>query len=596
MPTVTINGVEVEVDRGATLLEASALAGFAVPHFCYHPALSSPANCRMCLVEVEKAPKLLPACYNEVAEGMVIQTESEPVVRARKAVLEFILVNHPVDCPICDKAGECKLQDYYFAYDAQESRMRAEKQHKVKAYPIGPRVVYDGERCILCTRCIRFCEEYTETDELTLIDRGDKIEVRTFPGKELDNAYSLCTVDICPVGALTSRDFRFKCRVWLLTSTESVCTGCSQGCNIHLDHFRNEVQRYRPRYNPKVNKYWMCDAGRLTYERVNQERVLTPLRNGAADSWHNIIKHTAEKLKGALKSERGAASIALVLSAQSSCEDLYIAKRFNEEILQGGAQLFYGGLPDGDADHLLINADKNPNRRGIQDVFGGMESLRPAHELTEAIAEDQIKVVYLMGTEFGSALSFEEKIGPTPRDLTEQERLERSAQLEALRAERAVERAAILKALRGVNMLILQTSRQDEALLSCAHVVLPACTHAEKEGTFVNEKGLVQPFYKAFEPHGDSLPDWQIFMRLAQTLGKPLRFTFLGQIQEKMFEATEALKRAAKESEAAAIKAAEEGRRAEEDARAAEVRNEVIPVAEQTAPAPTPGEVDSGTT
>lgn len=572
MPMVTINGVEVEVDKGASILEASAQAGFDVPHFCYHPALSSPANCRMCLVEVERAPKLLPACYNEVAEGMVVQTESEQVVRARKAVLEFILVNHPVDCPICDKAGECKLQDYYFAYDAQESRMRAEKQHKVKAYPIGPRVVYDGERCILCTRCIRFCEEITGTSELTLIDRGDKSEVRTFPGMELNNDYSLCTVDVCPVGALTSRDFRFKCRVWLLTSTESLCNGCSGGCNIHMDHFRNEIQRYRPRYNPEINDYWMCDRGRLDYKHIHTDRLLRPLSNGAEDTWHALSKTVASKLKRALD-DHGAGSVALVLSAQASCEDLLLAKLFKEQLIGEETQLFMGGAPDGRSDDLLMRADKNPNRRGVEAVFGTLDGIKPAHKLAEAITTGSVKVVYMMGSELGSAHSFIEDKG--------------------LASTRAEEREAAVAALSSCDLFILQSSHGAD-LLDAAHIVLPACTHAEKDGTFVNEEGIAQPFYKAFEPHGDSLPDWQIFMRLSRAMGSPISFTFLHQIQARMFEATEQIQKAAedaiKAAEEAAVKAAEEAKaraEAEAAAKAAPPEADAAPETnESEAPAP----------
>lgn len=514
MPMVTINGVEIEVDKGTSILQAAAEAGYDVPHFCYHPALSSPANCRMCLVEVEGARKLLPACYNSVNDGMVVETDSERVERARKAVLEFILVNHPVDCPICDKAGECKLQDYYFAYDAQESRMRAEKQHKVKAYPIGPRVVYDGERCILCTRCVRFCEEITGTGELTLVDRGDKIEIRTFPGEDLDNDYSLCTVDICPVGALTSRDFRFKCRVWLLTSTESVCTGCSMGCNIHLDHFRNEVQRYRPRYNPEVNEYWMCDEGRSTYKRIHEDRLLKPLSNGAEVTWHSISQTLADKL-GKIVEDEGADKVAFVLSPQAACEDIYLAKLFWESALHGEAPLYMNGLPEGREDELLIRADKNPNRRGIEAVFGGLSDFQDMETLHEALKAGEVEAVYMMGTATG------------------------------LDEEAHADFAAHLK---DIGLFALQSLNTGGELLESAHIALPACSHAEKEGTFVNIDGIAQPFYQAFAPHGESLTDWQIFLRLARAMDHKLSYTFLSQIQDEMFEATTAAQQEASEA------------------------------------------------
>ena len=229
MPSLKINGKKVKVEQGTTVIQAAESLGIEIPHFCYHPGLSRPASCRMCLVEIEKAPKLQPACYTQCGEGMVIKTESDEVKRARKAVLEFILLSHPIDCPICDQAGECKLQDHYFRYSAQNSRVQTNKVNKAKAFPVGPEVVLDAERCVLCTRCVRFCGEVTKTHELTTVERSDMTEIRTFPGRELDNDYSLCVVDLCPVGALTNRNFRFKARVWWMDTEASVCTGLCTG-------------------------------------------------------------------------------------------------------------------------------------------------------------------------------------------------------------------------------------------------------------------------------------------------------------------------------------------------------------------------------
>lgn len=498
MPRVTINGTEIEVDKGTTVLRAAALAGYEIPHFCYHPALSIPANCRMCLVEIEGAPKLMPSCYTQVNDGMVVHTETDPVIKVRKAVLEFILINHPVDCPICDKAGECKLQDYYMAYDTQETRLRVEKVQKVKVYPIGPRIVYDGERCILCTRCVRFCEEITGTAELTTAGRGDNTEIRTFPGRSLDNNYSLCTVDICPVGALTSRDFRFKCRVWLLTSTDSICMGCSNGCNIHMEHFRNEIQRYRPRYNPEVNDYWMCDEGRLSYKEVHTDRLLQPMSNGAELSWHAVSGVVADKLAEAQ-------NLGFVLSPQASSEDIFMARRFIQDVL-GTDKLYMGGKPDGFQDDLLIKADKNPNRRGIEAVFGGLSTIRSFDQLIADIESGAVTSLFMMGTEI-----------PCDEDT----------------------RQRFLDAVPRLDLFILQALHRSE-LYEMAHIALPACSHAEKNGTYVNFDGIAQVATKAFEPHGNSLPDWQIFARLASAMGKSLGFSTLAQIQDVMFEASKA--------------------------------------------------------
>ena len=498
MPKVTINDTEIEVEQGTTILKAAAQAGYEVPHFCYHPALSIPANCRMCLVEVEDSPQLTPACYSEVADGMVVHTESDRVVKAQKAVLEFILLNHPVDCAICDQAGECKLQDYYMAYDAQESRLRTEKQQAVKAFPIGPEILYDGERCILCTRCVRFCEEITGTNELTTVQRGDSTEIRTFPGMELDNNYSVCTVDICPVGALTQRDFRFKCRVWLLNSTDSVCTGCSNGCNIHLEHFRNEIQRYRPRYNPEVNDYWMCDEGRLTYKEAHKDRLLHPMSNGARVNWHEIANTAATKLQ-----RNDAESMAVVLSPQASCEDLYLAKRFFEEGL--GVERFYlGGKADGFEDDFLIKADKNPNRRGVAAVFGGLDGIGDIDDLLADLDDGSVRSLYMMETHL-----------PIGDD----------------------QRASLVSTLTNLDLFVLQSQHHAD-LADVAHIALPACSHAETEGTFVNFNDIAQPFDKAFEPHGNSLPHWQIFMKIGAKVGVDLGYTFIHQIQQEMFDAS----------------------------------------------------------
>lgn len=498
MPKVTINGTEIEVEKGTTILRAAAQAGYEVPHFCYHPALSIPANCRMCLVEVEGSWKLQPSCYSQVSDGMVVNTKSERVIKAQKAVLEFILINHPVDCPICDQAGECKLQDYYMAYDAQESRLRTEKTAKVKVFPIGPEVLYDGERCILCTRCVRFCEEITGTNELTIIQRGDAAEIRPFPGRSLDNPYSVCTADICPVGALTSRDFRFKCRVWLLSSTDSVCTGCSNGCNIHLEHFRNEVQRYRPRFNPDVNDYWMCDAGRLTYKAIHTDRLTRPMSNGAELNWHGVSGTAADKLGRAIEDT---GTFGFVVSPQASCEDLFLARRFAKEVL-GTERIYVGGNPDGFEDDFLIKADKNPNTRGLQTIFGHEGELRDFGTLIDDIESGAVTSLYMMETQIPVATE---------------------------------ESARFLSALDKLDLFVLQAQHHGE-LSTKAHIALPACSHAETEGTFVNFDGIAQEFDRAFAPLGESLPHWQIFMRLARAMNHKLTYTFVHQIRKEMFE------------------------------------------------------------
>ena len=291
MPTFKLDGQEIPFQEGDTIIRAAWRQGIEIPHYCWHPGLSVAANCRMCLVEVEpppgrpalmldvlawdaergeyvpqKKPKLQPACQLTAADGMVVKSQtSEHVKRARSAVQELLLLNHPVDCPICDQSGECRLQDYWLSHGAKKKRMQDEPVHKPKAVSFGPTIVYDAERCIVCTRCVRFCEEVAQDPVLDKRERGNLSEIVLAPGRQLDHAYTLMTEYVCPVGALTAKDFRFKARVWFLRSARSVCVGCATGCNSYTDFDpRNQtVYRYRPRDNEKVNKYWMCDEGML---------------------------------------------------------------------------------------------------------------------------------------------------------------------------------------------------------------------------------------------------------------------------------------------------------------------------------------------
>lgn len=502
MPSVTINGKSIEVPKGTPIIRAAAMLGFNIPHFCYHPALSSPANCRMCLVEVEKARKLEPSCYLKCTDGMVVHTESPKVIAARQAVLEFILVNHPVDCPICDQAGECKLQDYYMAYDHRPSRVTTQKTGKPKVYPIGPHVVYDGERCILCTRCVRFCDEVTGTSELTVVDRGDRSWIRSFPGRELDNPYSMNVTDICPVGALTTRDFRFKCRVWLMSSTDSVCTGCSRGCNVHMEHYQGTVQRYRPRFNPEVNDYWMCDAGRLSYKQLHTDR-LTERRVGEQSDiqWPRTLRSLSEQVRHLQSQNR---RLAFVVSAGSSCESLHAARELAIDVLGlTDTDLFWNGRPDGDSDNFLIRSDKNANVAGIDAVFGPQMMARDASALAAALSEGRYQAVWLVNATSGSVLESD---------------------------------PGILALFSKLEFLILQSPYAGR-IASIAHVTLPSATHAEQEGTFINSDGIVQPFYKAFEAPAQALADWQVFERFARIWGRPLKAQSIESIQSELFAA-----------------------------------------------------------
>src|ERR1044071_6758115 len=282
MPKFTLNDQEVEAKPGQTIIQAAQEHGMEIPHYFYHADLPMDGNCRMCLVEVEKMPKLTPACTTVASDGMIVRSNNDRVKMAVRGVLEFLLVNHPVDCPVCDQAGECRLQDYYMVYGLHTSEIPLElKVRKRKVIDLGEMVVLDQERCVLCSRCIRFFEHVTETGEMQFFGRGDHVAIGTFEDKPLENPYSGNVVDICPVGALTSRDFRFKCRVWFLNSTDTVCAGCSTGCSVRLDHRDGNRFRIIPRRNIDVNKSWLCDEGRLSFHELEAgERLNRPMVKG----------------------------------------------------------------------------------------------------------------------------------------------------------------------------------------------------------------------------------------------------------------------------------------------------------------------------
>ena len=369
MVKLTIDDKAVEAAEGTTILKAAESVGIGIPHFCYHPRLSIAGNCRMCLVEVAGAKNLVISCKETVREGMVVRTGSEIVKRARADVLEFILINHPLDCPICDQSGECKLQDYYFDYSLSPSRLKDKKVLKPKAQPIGPNVILDAERCVECTRCIRFCEEIAGAHEIGLFERGDHSTIGALKNGQLKNPYSLCTVDLCPVGALTSVDFRFKKRVWYLKNTPSICTGCATACNIFIDHESSIVYRFRPRENDDINRSWLCDEGRLGYKKLlGENRVLNPyiLKDSKLQSstWEEALNFIKETTKS-----NAAKDVACLLSAQSSIEEnRAIAGLCTKSF--AASKLYWTGLPSDPSfgDKILRNSDRNPNSNGVQTI------------------------------------------------------------------------------------------------------------------------------------------------------------------------------------------------------------------------------------
>lgn len=528
MPKITINGKELEFKQGQTVIQVAAENNIDVPHFCWHPSLSVSGNCRMCLVEIEKMPKLAIACATLAADGMSVHVNSEKSVLARNAVMEFLLINHPLDCPICDEAGECKLQEYAFKHSRGESRFDEEKVHKDKRVELGPNVMFDAERCISCSRCIRFCEEIAEENELTFVKRGDRVTITTFPGEQLDNPYSMNVTDICPVGALTNRDFRFKARVWEMSFTKSICNGCARGCNIEIGVRNNEILRLHPRLNKDVNDYWMCDHGRLnTFKHVNAgDRVDGPhvRRDGQlmkAD-WDEVFSEAASQLKSF-----GPGEVAVIGSPYTACEDNFVAAKFAKSILGTKNVDFIRHIVPGDEDGLLIREDKTPNAlgaelTGIKPGQGGMD----LNGIIKGIESGRIKALYV------------------------------------LEDDPAIMDPAYEQALSKLNLLIVHATNFNNTT-KYADIVFPASTYAEKNGTIVNFQGRLQRLRPAvatcdvdrtvehmeqsrWDKFGtkfdkwakgnkiDARPSWKIIATLSSTMGHKMKYHTVEDVFEEM--------------------------------------------------------------
>jgi NADH-quinone oxidoreductase subunit G len=480
---ITIDGKEVVTTKGKTVIQAAAEAGVSIPHYCYHPKLSIAGNCRMCLVEIENMPKLQIACNTQVAEGMGVLTQSPKVLAVRKAVLEFLLINHPVDCPICDQAGECWLQDYYMQHDREESRFEVGKVHERKRVIFGPNIVFDGERCIKCTRCVRFCQEITRTDELAVVNRGDHSTIDLFPGAVLDNPLSANVVDICPVGALTDRDFRFKVRVWYLNKTPSICPGCSTGCNISVEAYQNRIARFKPRVNEAVNSHWLCDEGRYCFhDLAGGERLSTPMirQEGglASASWDAAL----QAVFSGLSSHR---PMAAILSGRNTNEEAYLFAKLARRLApEAVLEVFYQERELTPVQKILMSPDRSPNFRGARDMGvrrdGGYEAL-----LGKLLRGD-FSAAYIVGEDLVAS-------APDP--------MQARAALEKLR------------------FLVVQDTRVTETT-RLAHVVLPATHFGEKEGTYTNRQGRVQRLNAAIIPPEGALQDHEIFARLLSLAGE----------------------------------------------------------------------------
>ncbi len=496
---VQIDGEWYQFPKGTRMIEACKQVGREVPHYCYHPKLTSPGNCRMCLVEMGMPPRPKPgeeapldaegkpviqwmprpviACANTVADNMGIRTDSNLTRLCREGVMEFLLINHPLDCPICDQAGECRLQEFSVEHGSGMSRFREEKVKKPKNVDIGPRIRLDDERCIMCSRCIRFCEEIVDDKVLGFTERGSHTTLAVHPGKRLENNYSLNTADICPVGALTSNDFRFQMRVWFLKETESINVDCGTGINVTIHSREGKVYRVTPRENNEVNSCWMPDSHRLSFHSIESpDRLTDPMvRVGATHRqarWKDAYAQIPEAL-----SKLDASQIAIVASARMTNEELFSVKRL-AGLLKVAALDVVPRM--GESDGYLIAADRNPNTTGAQLVLGVQQPGSQLASIRAGVEAGSIKALLVFGEDLTEAAGWPEES---------------------------------LKKLK----FLLAVHTHANPTAAAADVVLPSAAWAEKRGSMINVTGRLQRLSAAIPVPGQARDDWEILRDL--TLG-----------------------------------------------------------------------------
>jgi len=482
MITLTIEGRQVSVPAGTSILEAAKYAGVLVPHYCYHPGLPVAGVCRMCLVEVEKAPKLAPSCATAAVEGQVVHVHSEKALEARKGVLEMLLINHPLDCPICDQAGECELQDYTYREGRAEGRYRDPKRFN-PVEDFGGDVMYTPNRCILCTRCVRFMEDVAHDPVLNVSERGDRAVIGKFEGEDLTHPWAGNVIELCPVGALLSKDSLNKARAWELDRTASVCPNCSQGCNMIVETRDNVVMRLRPRPNEDVNKYFMCDHGRLNYRWMNrQDRVDVPMvRHGATlggTDWQLAISEAARVLSG---------KRAFVLaSPMLSNEALYLLSELVKKTGGAGAFRVEQGeeAPLPGVEDLSLRHDRAANVRGAE-LLGFANSTTPLSTLTSGdvlvVADEELAGVDVPDVAKASAI------------------------------------------------IVIGTTLPAWARHAAA-VVLPIANFVEEEGTFTNLRGRVQRFMQAKAAPGFARPSWYVLSDLLAAVGTRTNYSLASEV------------------------------------------------------------------
>ncbi len=497
---VQIDGVWLQVPKGMRMIEACKLAQNEVPHYCYHPKLTAPGNCRMCLVQMGMPPRPAPgqeptydeqgylpigwmprpviACANTVSENMGIRTTGDIVTKCREGVMEFLLINHPLDCPICDQAGECRLQEFSVEHGRGGSRFVDMKVKKPKNVDIGPRVRLDDERCIMCSRCIRFMDEVAGDPVLGFTQRGTHTTLTVHPGKKLDSNYSLNTVDICPVGALTSNDFRFQMRVWFLKETKSIDVNCGTGSNITIWTRGNQVYRITPRQNDEVNSTWMPDSHRLNFHYIDSEARLTePMIKSEGIHmpvpWKDALGAAAKDLKVFAPAE-----IAIIASARMTNEELFMVRELATTL---GTGAFTVVPRSGANDGILVSEDRNPNTTGAKLVWGSQDPAGPLADIRSGVQNGSIKALLVFGEELTAEAGF------TKEDLA---------------------KPAFIAS---IQLLAGPTAE-------ASNVLLPGAAFAEKRGSMVNVTGRLQRLNRAAEPPVDAHDDWEILRDLKAAL------------------------------------------------------------------------------
>lgn len=516
--TIKIDDRELRVPKGQNIVDAAREAGVDIPHYCYHPHLSIAGNCRMCQVEIAGAPKLGIACNTTAAEGLAIRTHhsSPAVAEAQRATLEFLLINHPLDCTVCDQSGHCKLQDYYYDYNSTPSRFIEEKVHKVKAETLGPEVVYDGERCIMCTRCVRFCDEVTETSELGAFNRGDRGIIGIYPDRPLANELSGSVVDLCPVGALTHSRWRFNSRIWYTGQTDTICAGCSTGCNSKVAVRDEQFVQVKARLNSDVNQEWMCDEGRYGFDRFQPTvRCVEPLQRAANGGFASLPSHTSFKEAGSLLKGSGDDG-AVLLSPLLTLEEMWVAVRFAETVMgvaanSGRIAVSLRTRALNTVQQRLVSPDYAANARaaelvGLSGGAVGAAEWRTAleqrySELLGKIRSGAIKRLLLVGD-----------LAVQPGDVDD-----------ALRgAVAAVPASVALGASGPGGVLGGALATPGQGIHESCRVLLPGRTVNEKSGILVNRDLRLQRLKSLLTAPNGTLPEWFMLNKIASHAGNAL--------------------------------------------------------------------------